>query len=317
MTDVLHRGQSDFASTVRRLAKKAHVPSRGGRSAFVGAVIFGLVVIIAIFAPVLAPHNPTNENLPVALMPPAWLHGGSASYLLGTDELGRDELSRLIYGARVSVAVGVGAAFVAALIGVSLGVVSGYIGGKFDSAVRIVLNVFLGFPFLLLALVAAAVIGPGFKVTLIILGIAGWPVYTRVIRAEVLSVRERSYVEAARAMGFSRMRVMARHVFPTVWPTFLVVSSLQVGQLILAESFLSYLGLGVQLPQPSWGNMVADGQNYISTQWWLSVFPGAAILVTVLSVNLIADGLRRRTARQLEVETSQGRGKVLAAIQTP
>jgi ABC-type dipeptide/oligopeptide/nickel transport system permease subunit len=271
------------------------------RTALVGGVVFGLIVIVAILAPELAPQNPTGGTLSATLLPPFWMHGGSLAHILGTDELGRDELSRLIYGARVSVSVGVGAALIAGVVGVPLGVLAGYLGGTFDAVLGIVLNVFIAFPFLLLALLVAAVVGPSFSNTLLILGIAGWPVYARVIRAEVLSVREHMYVEMARTMGFSRIRVMARHIFPTVRPTFLVVASLQVGQMILAEAFLSFLGLGVQPPQPSWGNMLADGQNLIYTQWWLTVFPGMAILVTVLSVNLIADGLRRRMMPELEI----------------
>jgi ABC-type dipeptide/oligopeptide/nickel transport system permease subunit len=291
---------------VRRLLR---VPPRGSRLAVAGGVLFALIVVVAIFAPELAPDNPVGGALSLTLQPPAWMHGGSAAHLLGTDELGRDELSRLIFGARVSVSVGVGAALVASVVGVPLGLVSGYLGGRFDAAVGVVLNIFLAFPFLLLALLAAAVVGPGFSNTLLILGIAGWPVYTRVVRAEVLSIREHLYVEIARTMGFSRLRVLARHVFPSVWPTFVVLSSLQVGQMILSESFLSFLGLGVQPPQPSWGNMLADGQNLIYSQWWLTVFPGGAILLTVLSVNLMADGLRRRIAPQLDATGSPQGGE--------
>lgn len=256
-----------------------------------GLIIFGIVVIVAVSSPLIAPHRPTYQNLSTALMPPAWLKGGSISHLLGTDQLGRDELSRVIYGARVSVVVGVGAAAVAGLVGLPLGMMSGYFGGLVDAIMTVILNIFLAFPFLLLALLVAAIVGPGFLNTLFILGIAGWPVYARVIRAEVLSLRERRYIEAARAMGFSRSRVLSRHILPSIWPTFVVVASLQVGQMILAEAFLSFLGLGVQPPTPTWGNMLAGGESLLYSQWWLTVFPGLAILLTVLSVNLIADGI--------------------------
>lgn len=261
-------------------------------SFFFGVAVFGVVVLTAVFAPLLAPHNPTNQQLSAALLPPAWMKGGSLSHLLGTDQLGRDELSRIIFGSRISVVVGLGAALVAGLVGVPLGMLSGYLGGAVDAVMTVVLNVFIAFPFLLLALLVAAIVGPGFINTLFILGIAGWPVYARVIRAEVLSLRERGHVEAARAMGFSSGRILRRHVLPSVWPTFVVLASLQVGQMILAEAFLSFLGLGVQPPTSTWGNMLAGSENLIYSQWWLMVFPGIAILLTVLSVNFIADGVR-------------------------
>ena len=251
-----------------------------------------LVALVAVFAPLISPDSPTAISLANSLQPPFWMSGGSGAHLLGTDVLGRDELSRLIYAARVSLTVGISASAIAVAIGVPLGIVAGYMGGLFDSGIGVVLNILLAFPFLLLALVIAAVVGAGFANVIIILGVTGWPIYTRIIRAQVLELRERDFVKLARAMGLYHTRVMLRHVLPGIWGTFLVIASLQVGQMILSEAFLSFLGLGVQPPQPSWGQMLSDGQSLIFSQWWLTLFPGLAIFITVLSVNLFGDGLR-------------------------
>jgi ABC-type dipeptide/oligopeptide/nickel transport system permease subunit len=257
-----------------------------------GGVVIVLVALAALFAPFISPDSPTAINLGNSLQPPFWMSGGSTAHLLGTDVLGRDELSRLIYAARVSLTVGIAASAIAVAIGVPLGIIAGYMGGLFDSVIGVILNILLAFPFLLLALLIAAVVGPGFANVIIILGVTGWPIYTRIIRAQVLEIRERDFVKLARAMGLSHTRVMLRHVLPGIWGTFLVIASLQVGQMILSEAFLSFLGLGVQPPQPSWGEMLSDGQSLIFSQWWLTLFPGLAIFITVLSVNLFGDGLR-------------------------
>lgn len=262
------------------------------RFGLAGGVVIVFVALVALFAPFISPHSPTVISLRNSLQPPFWMSSGSAAHLLGTDLLGRDELSRLIYAARVSLTVGISASAIAVAIGVPLGIVAGYMGGLFDSVIGVVLNILLAFPFLLLALLIAAVVGPGFANVIIILGVTGWPIYTRIIRAQVLEIRERDFVKLARAMGLSHTRVMLRHVLPGIWATFLVIASLQVGQMILSEAFLSFLGLGVQPPQPSWGQMLSDGQSLIFSQWWLTLFPGLAIFITVLSVNLFGDGLR-------------------------
>jgi ABC-type dipeptide/oligopeptide/nickel transport system permease subunit len=269
------------------------------------------LALAAIFAPRLAPYEPLAGRLSDILLPPAWMDGGSGAHLLGTDKLGRDEVSRLIYGTRVSLAAGLSAAVIAAVIGVPLGVVGGYMGGRVDSAIAVALNIVLGFPFILLALLIAAVVGPGFRNVIVILGVAGWPIYTRVIRAQVLELRERDFVKLARAMGLSHRRIMLRHVLPGVWATFLVIASLQVGQMILAESFLSFLGLGVQPPQPSWGGMLSDGRSLIFTHGWLTFFPGLAIFVTVLSVNLLGDGLRDGLDTEFDFERTTPTGDVV------
>ena len=261
-------------------------------AAWFGTGILSLLAVAAIFAPLIAPHSDTGGSLEQVLLPPAWMHGGSSSYLLGTDALGRDELSRLIYGCRVSLIVGFSAAGIAAVIGVPLGVLAGYLGGGFDWGVSLLLNVVLGFPFILLAVMAAITLGSGLRNVILILGVTGWPLYTRVMRTQVLELRERDFVRMARTLGYSKTRVMVRHILPSVVPTFLVITSLQVGHMILGEAFLSFIGLGVRPPEPSWGGMLSDGTQLIFTNWWLTVFPGVLIFITVLSFNLISDGLR-------------------------
>jgi peptide/nickel transport system permease protein len=275
-----------------------------------GTGILCVLAVAAIFAPWIAPHSDTGGSLEQVLLPPAWMHGGNSNYLLGTDALGRDELSRLIYGCRVSLIVGFAAAAIAAVIGVPLGVLAGYLGGGFDWGVSLLLNVVLGFPFILLAVMAAITLGSGVRNVILILGITGWPLYTRVMRTQVLELRERDFVRMARTLGYSKTRVMVRHILPSVVPTFLVITSLQVGHMILGEAFLSFIGLGVRPPQPSWGGMLSDGTQLIFTNWWLTVFPGVLIFITVLSFNLIADGLRS------EVRVGKGVQKEVMAAET-
>jgi ABC-type dipeptide/oligopeptide/nickel transport system permease subunit len=273
-------------------------------AAWIGLAVLLLLVVAAVFAPWIAPHSATAGSLEQTLLPPAWMHGGNPSYPLGTDALGRDELSRLIYGCRVSLIVGFAAAGIAAVVGIPLGILAGYLGGAVDWSVSLLLNVLLGFPFILLAVMAALTLGSGLGNVILVLGITGWPLYTRVMRTQVLELRERDFVRMARTLGYSKTRVMVRHILPSVVPTFLVVSSLQVGHMILGEAFLSFIGLGVRPPQPSWGGMLSDGTQLIFTNWWLTVFPGVLIFVTVLSFNLIADGLRaeERIGRSVQKE---------------
>jgi ABC-type dipeptide/oligopeptide/nickel transport system permease subunit len=268
-----------------------------GIAAAISGGVLLLIIVIAVFAPLIAPYPPNAGTLTEILRPPVWMAGGSWSHVLGTDSLGRDELSRLIYGARISMLVGLVSALIAGLVGVPLGLLSGYLGGLADSIVVGLVNIMTAFPFLLLALLVAAVTGPGLKNVLLILGLTGWPIYTRVVRSVVLELRERTFVGNARVLGLSHWRIMTRHVLPGIWPTFLVITSLQVGYMILAEAFLSYLGLGVPQPTATWGGMLSDGSQYVFGQWWLTALPGLAILITVLSVNVLSDNLRDLTAR--------------------
>lgn len=276
----------------RRFGPRITNPTRLRWAGIISGALLVLLVLVAVFAPLLTPHDPTGGELVDLLRPPVWAEGGSWSHPLGTDSLGRDELSRLMYGARISLLVGLVAAVIASVVGVPLGLLSGYLGGRVDSVIVGVVNVMMAFPFLLLTLLVASVTGPGLRNVLLILGLTGWPIYTRVIRSVVLELRERTFVTNARVMGLSHLRVMFRHVLPGVWPTFLVLTSLQIGHMILAEAFLSFLGLGIQPPTPTWGGMLNEGRAYIYGQWWLTTFPGIAILITVLCVNLLSDSIR-------------------------
>ncbi len=258
----------------------------------IGLVIIVLVTVVAVAAPVLAPHPPNIGELTARLLPPSWADGGSRTHLLGTDQLGRDTLSRLLFGARISLVVGLTAVLVSSVIGVVLGLVGGYFGGWVDTVISTAVNVILTFPFILLALTVIAVLGPSFRNVIIVLGITAWPIFTRVIRNQVLSLREREYVQAARALGFGHARIILGHIVPNLTGTMLVLASIQVARMILNESFLSFLGLGIQPPQASWGSMLGDGRQYILTDWWLAGLPGLAIFITTLGINLLGDGLR-------------------------
>lgn len=246
----------------------------------------------ALFAPSLAPHDPHGQELAARLRPPVWAATGSADHLLGTDHVGRDLLSRIIYGARVSLAVGVLAVLCSGVLGVLVGLVSGFHGGLLDRALTFLTNLTLTFPFMLLAITVIALLGAGFVNMILVLGVTGWPLYARIVRAEVLSLREREFVLAEVGLGASSGRVLFGHVFPNLQNLIIVLASVEVARMIIVESLLSYLGLGVPPPIPSWGGMLSEGQLYVFTKWWLATFPGLAIFVTVLGVNLIGDALR-------------------------
>ncbi len=258
----------------------------------VGAAIVLLAIASAVLAPWLAPHDPYLQAVSVRLIPPVWDAGGSWSHPLGTDPLGRDLLSRIIYGAQISISAGALAVLVAMTLGVLMGLLAGYYGGGVDTIISNLVNVILAFPFLLLALAAIAVVGPSFGNMIVVLGVTGWPVYTRVVRAETLKYREREFVQAARALGLGSPRIIWAHVLPNLLNTIIVMASLEVARMIILESFLSFLGLGIQPPIPSWGAMLGEGRVYMLTHWWLAAFPGLAIFITTLGINLFGDGLR-------------------------
>ena len=258
----------------------------------VGAGIVSLAIACAVVAPWLSPHDPYLQAVSARLIPPVWDPGGTWTYPLGTDPLGRDLLSRIIYGARVSISAGALAVVVAMTLGVLMGLVAGYYGGAVDTIISNLVNVMLAFPFLLLALAAIAVVGPSFGNMIVVLGATGWPIYTLVVRAETLKYREREFVQAARALGLGSWRIIRGHVLPNLLNTIIVMASLEVARMIILESFLSFLGLGIQPPTPSWGAMLGEGRVYMLTHWWLAAFPGAAIFVTTLGINLFGDGLR-------------------------
>jgi peptide/nickel transport system permease protein len=257
-----------------------------------GGVILLIVLTGAVFAEYLAPHEPNRQRLIARFKPPFWVEGGSMTYPLGTDNVGRDIWSRIIHGSRISLIVGVCAVGVSMLIGVTLGLTSGFWGGRVDSVIMALVDIMLAFPQLILAFAMVAVLGPGIGNIILVLGITGWERYARVVRAEVLALREREFVQAARAVGVSNLKIVFGHIMPNTFSSVIVMATLQTAQAILAEAALSFLGLGTGRTYPSWGQMISLGRDYISIAWWLSTFPGLAILLTVLAINLVGDRIR-------------------------
>jgi peptide/nickel transport system permease protein len=260
--------------------------------ALAGALVVAAAVALALLAPALAPADPIRNSLLDRLTPPMWVAGGEAKHPLGTDTLGRDVASRLLHGARVSLAVGFSAVVVAGAIGVALGLVSGWYGGRLDDVLMRLGDVQLAFPVLVLAVAVLAVLGASTINLVLVLGVTGWVTYARIVRAEVLTLRERDFVAAARALGAPDRWILLRHLLPNVLPPITVVATFSVARTIIAEASLSFLGLGVPAPEPSWGAMLDEGRNYITTGWWLALFPGLAILLLVLGINLVGDWLR-------------------------
>jgi peptide/nickel transport system permease protein len=258
------------------------------------AILLVILVVPALFAEWLAPHDPLEGRLAQKLKPPVWLAGGSWEFPLGTDPLGRDLLSRLIFGARVSLSVSLVAIIIGGLVGTVLGLVAGYFAGWTDTLIMRVVDVAFSLPTILLALVLAVVVGPSFQTVIVIVALLLWARYARQVRGEVLSVRERDFVAQARIAGCSHLRIIFGHILPNVTNTLIVLATLQVGYVILLEGTLSFLGVGIPPPTPAWGLMVATGRGLIVSAWWVSFFPGLAILVTVLALNLLGDWLRDR-----------------------
>jgi len=258
----------------------------------IASAVLLLLLLAAALATVIAPFDPSAQDLSVRLKPPTWLVDGSPDHWLGTDSLGRDVLSRLIIGSRISVTVGVVAVSISGVVGTTIGIVAGYFGGLTDQALMRLADIQLAFPSILLALAILAVVGPGFLNVLLVLGATGWVSYARVIRAQVLSLREREYVLAARGLGAGAGLILVRHILPNALSPLIVIATLQVASVVIAEASLNYLGVGVPVETVTWGGMLSDGQLYLATAWWLAVFPGLAIMVTVLSVNLLGDALR-------------------------
>jgi peptide/nickel transport system permease protein len=255
-------------------------------------VIIGVMVIVALLAPVLAPHSPTEQSLPDKLKPPAWQEGGSSKYLLGTDTLGRDMLSRLIYGARVSLTVAAFALLSGGTIGLAVGILAGYAGGRTDSTLMRIVDATLTFPTILIALLFAVSLGASLRTIVLAIIIIIWARFARVVRGEVLGVKSRDFVALARVHGCSHVRIMTSHILPNVMNTFMVLMTLHIGFVIIVEASLSFLGAGIPPPTPSWGQMVADGRSHIASAWWIAVVPGTAIMLVVLAFNLFGDWLR-------------------------
>ena len=267
----------------------------------VPATIMVLMVVVALFANLswlglpnvgLAPHDPNSGEMKDRLLPPAFLEGGKSTYLLGTDRLGRDILSRVIYGARVSLSVSLLAIFITGFIGTVLGIVAGYAGGRLDGFIMRVTDMALSFPGLLLAMLLAVSIGPGYWTVVFALSVLGWAGYTRLVRGEAMRIRQSDFVAQARVCGSSPYRIMFKHIFPNVVNSLIIIMTLSVGLMILAESTLSYLGIGITAPTASWGSMVSDGRTELDRAWWIAAFPGICIALVVLSGNFLGDWIR-------------------------
>jgi peptide/nickel transport system permease protein len=273
--------------------------------------IIGLFVSFAVFAPLLAPYDPTRIALPQKLMPPFFIPGGNTAHLLGTDNLGRDILSRLIWGARVSLTVSAAVVMISSAVGLAFGLAAGYIGGRTDSLLMRFADGSIAFPGILIALLFAISLGPGVWTVILALSVLGWAGYARIVRGEVLRLRNLEFIVGARVIGASPARIMATHLFPNVLDAWVILITLQIGLVVLAEATLGFLGAGVPPPTPSWGSLVSDGRNFVDSAWWISFFPGLAIGMLVLCANYLGDWLRdtmdprlRRTRQPRRTGTS-------------
>ncbi len=255
-------------------------------------LVLGAFVLLAVFAPMFTKYSPIQNDLINSLIPPAWVHGGSAEHLLGTDSFGRDVFTRLAYGARVSLSVALFALCIAIAIGTTVGMIAGFVGGALDSVLMRLTDVILSLPNMVVALVLAIAVGPSFRNLVLVLGFLIWPRIARLIRGETMLLKKMDFVRYAEAIGVSRTAAMARHVFHNILPTLLVAATLEVGAVILAEAAISFLGAGVPPPAASWGVMISDGEALVSTGWWISMVPGIAIALVVLSSNAFGDWLR-------------------------
>jgi peptide/nickel transport system permease protein len=274
---------------------EARAAGRRGRlpGVLLAAGLFiALLVVVALAAPWLAPHNPERGSLRARLAAPTWEASDGRSHLLGTDHLGRDVLSRIVFGTRVSLTVGFAAVVVGGVVGGLLGLVAGFRGGWLDEAIMTVADAQLAFPFILLAIGIIAVLGPSFPNLVLVVGLSGWVTYARVLRSQVLSLRQRDFVAAILGLGGSVPRVLLRHVLPNVGSTLMVIATLELARAIVLEATLSFLGLGIQPPTPSWGGMIQEGREYLDSAWWISVFPGLVLMLTSLVVSRTGDWLR-------------------------
>lgn len=270
------------------------------------AALFSLVILlgmvaIAVFAPLLAPLDPTRVNVLKTLKPPFWMDGADPKYMLGTDGLGRDVLSQLLYGARVSLIVGFTVVIAGGTLGTILGLLAGYYGGWIDDVIMRLADIQLAFPFILLAITFLSVLGPGLENLIVVLAIGSWMSYARVMRGSVISLREKEFVEAARTVGTRNSAIIFRHLLPNAFAPIIIIASFSVASTIISEASLSFLGLGVRPNTPTWGAMLANGREYITDAWWLVVFPGIAIMLTVLAINVLGDWLRDRLDPRLRV----------------
>jgi peptide/nickel transport system permease protein len=272
------------------------------RTALFGLVVVLVVALTALAAPLISPFDPIEQDLgDLRLKPPGFRDAAGRVHVLGTDHLGRDVLARVIHGAWPAMLVGSAAVAISGLIGMAAGLVAGYFGGRLDDLLMRLADIQLAFPFILLAIAVIGILGPSLATIIVVIGVSSWVVYARIVRSAVLTLREREFVQAALALGISDTRLVVRHILPNALTPWLVVATLDMARVIVIESALSFLGLGVQPPKPTWGGMLADGRVYLSTAWWLATFPGLAILITVLGINLFGDGLRDTLDPRLNV----------------
>lgn len=267
----------------------------GARAQFwMGLVIVSTIIVVAIFAQQLSPHDYADQTLTKALLPPIWMERGDPEYLLGTDRLGRDLLSRLMYGARVSTAVGLFSVLLGGTIGIIMGLIAGFYGGWVDRIISRLIDIQLSFPPVFLAIAILAALGQNLFNMILVLGLVTWVQYARVSRGSTLSLRHQEFVVAAQAVGARQNRILLRHLLPSILPPLAVIATVNMSSMILAEAALSFLGLGVQPPTPAWGSMVSEARAIQSMAWWNAVFPGVAIALFVIGANLMGEGLRRR-----------------------
>ena len=285
--------EREWVTLLRRLVRR--------RTALFGAAVVVAVMLAAALAPLVSPFDPLEQDIGQRLKEPGWQDAQGRVHALGTDHLGRDILSRIVFGSRIALVVGLAAVAISGVLGMLIGLLAGYFGGRVDDFLMRLADIQLAFPFILLAIAVIGVLGPSLRNIIIVIGVSSWVVYARVVRGEVLSIREREYVQAAIALGSQHGRVLWQHVLPNTFTPWLVVATLDMARVIVIESALSFLGLGVQPPTPTWGGMLADGRVYLSTAWWLATFPGLAILITVLGINLLGDGLRDTLDPRLKV----------------
>ena len=261
-------------------------PTRG-----IGLVILSIIILAAVFAPVITPQAPEESTLALRLKPPFWMDGAVSPHFLGTDQLGRDMWTRIVYGARISLTIGLLAMLVAGPVGVFLGLISGYRGKAYDVIIMRLADAQLAIPSILLAVAIIAVLGRSLIILIAVLGVTKWVEYARVTRAEVLRLKETDFVLASTVVGAKSNRILFKHILPNLMTPIIVLASFSVAEMILAEASLSFLGLGVQPPTPSWGSMISDGRDYLNNAWWVATWPGIAVLLTVLSINFVGDWL--------------------------
>jgi peptide/nickel transport system permease protein len=262
------------------------------RIGMVGLAMVGFILAVALMAPFLSPRNPLEQSLQARLKPPFWEEKADSKYPLGTDQVGRDMLSRLIYGSRISLSVGFLTMAFSAVVGITLGIMAGFYRGAWDSVISNGVNIMMSFPYILLAISVMAATGPGYRNVVMVLGLTGWPIYTRLVRAEVIELKGRDFITAARALGGRNSGVILKHLFPNLVSSIIVLATFEMARMIIRESFLSFLGLCIPPPNASWGGMLAEGRSYMLGMWWLAAIPGAAIFFTTLGINLLGDGLR-------------------------